>query len=131
MGFFRCWSVRNILDLYVDERLMPGTMLRVQAHLKTCADCREEKEALAPVLPPNAAKIAVPEGLKESILEKLEKGEVPQSAPVTLGETLRLSPAQAFSLAYCALLISAHAVPGGRISQAYSADAAEVIEAHR
>jgi len=131
MSFFRCWSVRNILDLYIDGRLTPNAALRVKTHLASCEACREEREALAPAAMPEGGRVPVPDGLMASILEKLEQGEAPAAAPAGIGDALHLSPAQALSLAYCAILLSAHALPGGHSSQAYTEDAARVLEAQR
>ncbi|MFH2202625.1 MAG: zf-HC2 domain-containing protein [Elusimicrobiota bacterium] len=131
MSFFRCWSVRNILDLYVDDRLTAGAARRVKTHLKECEECRAEHEALMPVVRSGEINIEVPAGLTESILKKLREESAPAEAPLELREALRLSPAQACSLVYCALLLSAHALPGGQPSQAHSGEAARVLEAQR
>lgn len=130
MNFFRCWSVRNVLDLYHDRRLTPGVQARVKLHLQACEECREEAEACAPLSIPELSQVQVPEGLTEAILEKLESENAPAESPVRLGELLRLTPARALGIAYCALILSAHIVPGIP-SQAYAEKAASVLEAQR
>ncbi len=130
MNFFRCWSVRNVLDLYHDRRLTAGGEARVKLHLQACEECREEAEACAPISVPELSKVKVPEGLAESILEKLESENAPAESPMTLGETLRLTPARALGVAYCALILTAHIVPGIP-SQAHAEKAARVLEVQR
>lgn len=118
MSWLRCWSVRNVLDLYVDGRLTEAAAARVASHLKTCSACRAEEAELRPV--PAGKKLQAPEGLAESILEKLAEGSAPKEPAPPLWEGLRLSPAQAAALVYIAVLAGGHALPGV-YSQAHAA----------
>lgn len=130
MNFFHCWSVRNVLDLYHDRRLTPAALDRIKLHLQACQECREEAETCAPLSIPELSKVTVPEGLAESILKKLESEDLPDESPIELWEVFRLTPARALSLAYCALILTAHTLPGIP-SQAHAEKAAQVLEAQR
>lgn len=123
MSLLRCWSVRNVLDLYVDGRLTERAAARVAAHLEECANCRAEADALKPVSADLAEKVEVPEGLAEAILEKLGTEERPAPAPA-LRELISLEPAQALALVYLTALIGGHALPGVP-SQAYAQEQVE------
>jgi anti-sigma factor RsiW len=129
MNYFQCWSVRNILDLYVDGRLSLRAKHKIDSHLKKCPDCREEREVLSPVV--SRTKTAVPKDLTQSILKKLEEKYSTSENAFPAAEILRLSPTQAAGLAYCLLVFSAHALVGGVSSQAYDAQAAQMLEAQR
>ncbi|MFH1726322.1 MAG: zf-HC2 domain-containing protein [Elusimicrobiota bacterium] len=114
MGLLRCWSVQNVLDLFVDGRLTESASVRVAAHLDVCENCRAEAEALKPIPAASAGTVAVPEGLADAILEKLRSEDAPAPVPasVDLRDFLRLRPAQALALVYFIALASAHALPG-------------------
>ena len=113
----RCWAVRNVLDLYVDARLTPSRRAAVKAHVRDCASCRAEVEALggAHEFLASAKAIPVPAGLAQSILERL--GEEPALMPAP--GSLWPSPGQAAALAALALVLVAQRGPG-LDSQAYA-----------
>ncbi|MBI2362773.1 MAG: zf-HC2 domain-containing protein, partial [Elusimicrobia bacterium] len=46
---FRCWSTRNILDLFVDGRLAAAQEARVGRHLESCPACRAQADELKPL----------------------------------------------------------------------------------
>jgi predicted anti-sigma-YlaC factor YlaD len=102
MSLFRCWSVRNVLDLFVDRRLTRDAEHWVAEHLQDCDSCRAHAEELSPVAGLFAEAVEVPAGLKESILEAFEQGE--QSR----GWRPRLQAAQALALLYCLALAGVH-----------------------
>jgi predicted anti-sigma-YlaC factor YlaD len=103
-----CWSVKNVLDLYVDSRLTPATKSRVEAHLSSCASCRDAAQALAP-LKFSKCKIAPPPGLAASILRQHQnRGQVPDQAAFKWN----LSPAQAAAFVYLAILTAGNIFPG-------------------
>lgn len=104
MSVFRCWSVRNVLDLFIDHRLTRDAEHWVAEHLQDCPSCRDRAEALAPVPGMRAAAVELPAGLKESILEAFENEETAR------GWTPGLQPAQALALVYCLALAGLHAV---------------------
>ena len=109
MSWIRCWSVKNVLDLYVDGRLTDEAAARVRTHLKDCPSCRREAEALAPADIPSS-EVRVPEGLVDSIMDRLEEeSRVPAASPWA---ELRLTPAQAAAMVYLLLMTGAHALPG-------------------
>jgi len=117
MSLFRCWSTRNLLDLYADGRLTEGAAARIAAHLKACETCRLEAEAHRALPAEFAEKVEVPAGLAEAILKKVEAGE---SAAPRL-EMPRLEPAQALAALYLAVVVGGHALPGTP-SQAFAQD---------
>lgn len=131
MGYFKCWSVKNVLDLYVDGRLGYGAKRKIAEHLGTCSGCRALKEELSPLSAEDLGKIDVPEGLAESILKELGKEGAPSRRAPALGEVLAFSPAKAAALAYCALLAAGHTLPGGLPSQADAPLPESVLEAMR
>ncbi|OIO06183.1 MAG: hypothetical protein AUJ52_12690 [Elusimicrobia bacterium CG1_02_63_36] len=103
MSVFRCWSVRNVLDLFIDHRLTSDADHWVAEHLQDCAACRAQAEALSPVPELKASAAQLPAGLQESILEAFERGESER------GGLPRLQPAQALALVYCLALAGLHA----------------------
>ena len=107
MGYFRCWSVRNVLDLRVDGRLPPGASAKVDSHLQNCVPCQtafEESGGIKNLLS-KAKKISVPAGLASSILKKV--GTAPAPKPVWT-----FTPAQGAALAYLAMTLLANRLPG-------------------
>lgn len=118
MSTLRCWSARNILDLYVDRRLGPRWTTRVEAHLPACPACRKaarEMEGLPDQLKA-ALSIEAPRNLAASILKELgsplRRGGRLRGEGLDLREVWRLEPVQAAALAYCILLAAGHALPG-------------------
>jgi len=106
IALIRCWSVQNLLDLYVDGRLAAPQAAKVKAHIESCEDCKAEAEELMPLDRSIFEEIKTPEGLKASILEAYEKDQSPAPAvPWTL------QPAQGLALLYCALLTGLNARP--------------------
>lgn len=113
MKFFRCWSVRNLLDLYADNRLTESAQRKVSIHLDSCAECRERSEELGavPAFLKETGKNPVPPGLESAILKSFEEGRQPAEAPA-LGELLKLGPARATALLCLALWAGSQALPG-------------------
>jgi len=116
---FRCWSVENLLDLFVDGRLAAARAGWVRVHLEACASCRAQAQELEDVRRMLRAQAsspaAVPEGLADAILEAWEKGGAPAAGEdwtVGLREMALWSPARALALAYLGLVVSLHALPG-------------------
>ena len=111
---FRCWGVRNILDLYVDGRLSAARETQVRAHLDDCAACRLQAKPMLGIraLLKRSGGPQVPAGLAEAILKRLEAE--PESAAAEAAEpwAWRLSPAQAAAMVYLALLAAGNAGPG-------------------
>ena len=108
MDYFRCWSVRNVLDLYMDGRLGPLWNAWIGRHVDACGPCRQALATLGPFTAP-AGPVAVPDGLAASILARLEAERAadvlaPSSAP--LWTALSLGPAQALALAFLALVFT-------------------------
>ena len=103
----RCWKTRNVLDLFVDGRLAHDQEDAVAGHLGSCAECRDEADAMRPLPFLKSVRPAAPAGLAAAILKKFEEGTEPDSAPAW-----RLSAAHAAGLAVLALLLLAHARPG-------------------
>lgn len=137
MASIRCWSVKNILDLYLDGRLCAGAAARVAGHLETCAACREAVSELGgvPTLLKAEEKVSVPEGLEAAIIARLaaEAGAADEDESLGAGlaglwEYWRLSPAQAAAIVYLVVLAGSHALPG-TVSQAWASDdaASEVL----
>ncbi|MBI3549171.1 MAG: zf-HC2 domain-containing protein [Elusimicrobia bacterium] len=108
IAMLRCWSVQNLLDLYVDRRLSPRRQASVAAHLKDCKDCRAIAAQMGPV--PDVAKtlsrVAAPEGLAESILREINAARVTAEVKSIRGRhsARRLTPAQAAAMVYLGLL---------------------------
>lgn len=106
MRYFRCWSVRNLLDLYGDGRLSPAASGRVEAHLSACARCREAADEFAGLkrLLRGVRRPLVPEGLAAAVLESARSAK---EAPESIGG-LRWEPAQALALAVLVLVAGTH-----------------------
>ena len=102
-----CWSIRNVLDLYVDARLSPSALKRAGGHLAACEDCRRVERSLRPVRVTKGS-IAPPPGLADAIVKQFES----QAEPRPLIYSLRLAPSQAAALVYLGLLAAGHALPG-------------------
>jgi len=110
MSFARrmeCWTSRNLLDLYVDERLTAGRAGRVREHLKACAGCSAEEKALRPVR--LGGTVDVPAGLAAAILKEFEAGTEPRAVAAP---AWRLQPAQMAALAYLAIAAGGNLGPG-------------------
>lgn len=108
----RCWSARNLLDLYADRRLTERASAKVAAHLTRCAECRALAGELGAVteLLAGLGGVAVPEGLVDSILAKL--GSAPEPERLRPLDGLRLKPSQAAALLYIGLLAGGNSLPG-------------------
>lgn len=110
----RCWSARNLLDLYADRRLTERAGAKVAAHLTRCAECRELAGELGAVteLLAGLGEVKVPEGLAESILAQLGTEPASSRPRVSLLDGLRLKPSQAAALLYIGLLAGGNSLPG-------------------
>ena len=102
MSLLTCWSVKNVLDLFVDHRLTRDADHWVAEHLQDCEKCKAEAEALSPLDDLKATAVELPAGLKESILKSFEEGQaVTEWSP-------KLQPAQGLALLYCLALAGIH-----------------------
>lgn len=112
MALFQCWSVKNILDLYLDGRLTEGAAAKVKKHLDACPDCSEEAESQGGVARflKDAGEVPVPAGLEAAILKGLEQS-LPHEAPA---ERIlpRWTAAKAFAALYLIVVAGSHALPG-------------------
>ncbi len=131
MKFLRCWSVRNLLDLYADNRLTESALRRVSSHLDSCAECKERSEEMGavPALLKEAVVVRVPPGLESAILKSFEEGRQPVETS-GLGELLKFGPARAAALACLALWAGSQALPGPG-SQGHAHPDSEVWEVQR
>lgn len=102
MNMFTCWSVKNVLDLFVDHRLTRDADHWVAEHLQDCDSCREEAESLSPLEDIKAVAVELPAGLKESILKAFEEEET------AAGWTPQFQPAHGLALLYCLALGGIH-----------------------
>ncbi len=102
MSMFTCWSVKNVLDLFVDHRLTRDADDWVAEHLQDCDACREKAQALAPLDELRSEAVPLPAGLKDSILKAFEEGET------SAAWTPSFQPAQGLALLYCLALAGIH-----------------------
>ena len=114
MSHFRCWSIRNLLDLYIDHRLAAAWMDRIQAHLGACRTCRAEAQGLEGVvtLLRKSAPVRLPEGLAASIRKGLRSPQPVTQPALRAWDLWRPTPAQVTALAYGLLLALGHTLPG-------------------
>ena len=68
-----CQEAGKQLQLYIDERLTPGQVRNLEAHIVRCAACREELAALEEVARQfkTVQMVAEPEGMHAQIMQRV------------------------------------------------------------
>jgi anti-sigma factor RsiW len=84
----KCQKVREKLDPYMAQRLAAPVREAVEAHLRTCSECRQELaglDQLARLLRRDAAIPPLPEGLNQRIMfaarRRLAARQLPRTTP--------------------------------------------------
>ena len=92
----RCKTVRNKLDRFSRQELMPRARDRIEAHLSVCADCRQHfaaQERLAVLLTSQPKPPAVPRGFGDRLMAAARQRKAGrQVVPGSLWRLRWLSP---------------------------------------
>lgn len=113
-----CHATRNLLDLHAEGRLNPGRAKSVEAHLASCEHCR----ALAVPAPVLVTK-AAPADFKAKLRAAAKAAPAAEEPKPKIGGTLSLFPADVYSVALAAALVTLIALglgASGKPNQALS-----------
>ena len=81
-----CEAVREMLWAYLEKETTADEAVKIEEHLKTCADCRKELELQKEMMETLAGlpDVDLPEGYHAELMQKLQAEAAPNVVPYLL-----------------------------------------------